>query len=661
MTVNETLVAQFGPEAKNASIISVLENLMQLHSLDVEELYIRWEQFSYQRHEKHTELTMKNLDLFKQFLQQQIEKKAMQASSGVKKTNAVKKAKPVRSLNGSPAFGFNMSNTPTIKKRKLQARSTEVKQEGSATKLEFSTDGDLDDKTHVQSSPFGNTIKAESGTNTPVKLRDSNKLLDSLNPENLDVAAGLDLATEVQDKKVTISAFYDPKKYTFRTMRQKIQDAADVLDDQIETFYEIVANHYKLSSTDFADPTIQSQSEVFAVGRVVPDSAMTEGFPNINAIALETSRNHGIGRRIRLDLSSINEASLFLGQIVAVRGKNATGEYFKVEKLLSMPYPDSPVSTSEEIQEIQSSMDNTPMKVIITSGPYTSDDAIDYEILSNFVDRLNTEIKPHVVVMFGPFLDVTHPLVEQGKIPVFPGLKSQPRTLDEVIQKVLVPILRKINPMIQVVLVPSTRDAFSKHAAFPQDSFDRKAMQLPKNFKCFTNPSTFQLNEVFVGCSNVDIYKDMKEITKGGTTSMRNRFDRVTEHILQQRRYYPVFPGGTRKQIVGKDRNGKNIYEHISGADLDVPYLPLTEFVGGFVPDILVLPSELQHFARVVKNVVVINPGKFVLPKGVNGSFAQLSVTCPDLESGELTMIESDETTYLHNVWKRSRVDILTS
>ncbi|KAL3241033.1 DNA-directed DNA polymerase alpha subunit POL12 [Nakaseomyces bracarensis] len=661
MTASESLVAQFGPEAKNTSIITVLENLMQLHSLDVEELYIRWEQFSYQRHEKQTELTLKNLDAFKQFLQHQIEKKSTQVSSAIKKPNGIKKTKPIRSLNSSPAFGFNIPNTPTLKKRKLQGRSTEVKQESSSSKLEFNSDDRLDEKPIVQSSPFGSTIKNESGANTPLKLRESNKLLDSLNPESIEVADGIDLDSDIQDKRVNISPFYDPKKYRFRTMRQKIQEAADVLDDQIETFYDIFNNHYKLTSTDFADPTVQSQSEVYAVGRIVPDSTLSEGFPNVNAIALETSRNHGIGRRIRLDLSEIKEVSLFLGQIVAIRGKNATGEYFKVEEVLSMPYPDSPVSTSEEIQEIQSNMDNTPMKAVITSGPYTSDETIDFEILSNFIERLNTDIRPHVVVMFGPFLDITHPLIEQGKLPIFPGIKSQPRNLDEIIQKVLVPILKKIDSRIQVVLMPSTRDVFSKHAAYPQDSFDRKNLQLPKNFKCFANPSTFQLNEAFVGCSNVDIYKDMKEITKGGATSMRNRFDRVTEHVLQQRRYYPVFPGGTRKQVIGKDNNGKNIYEHISGADLDVPYLPLTEFVGGFTPDILIIPSELQHFARVVQNVVVINPGKFVLPKGGNGSFAQLTVTCPDLESGDLTKIESDETTYLHNVWKRSRVDILTS
>ncbi|KAH7594632.1 DNA polymerase alpha subunit B N-terminal [Nakaseomyces glabratus] len=661
MTVDGELITQFGPEAREASIASILESLMKLHSLDVEELYIRWEQFSYQRHEKQTDLNLKNLDSFKEFLQQQIEKKALQVSSASRKTGPMKKNKVVRGSTNNSAFGFSIPNTPTIKKRKLQVSSSTKKENGHENSLHFSEGTSVERTQQLGSSPLLNSdANRDVGVITPIKLRESGKILDSLNPENIEIAGGIDPNVETATK-VSIAPYFDAKKYKFRTMRQKIQDAADVLDEQIEAFHELIKGHYKLSTTDFADPTVQSQSEIYAIGRVVPDSALSEGFPNIDAIALETSRNQGIGRRIRLDLEHVSETSLFLGQIVAIKGKNATGEYFKVEEVLSLPYPDSPVSTANEIQEVQLSMDNAPMKAVITAGPYTADDKWDFSILSDFVDRINSDIKPHTIVMFGPFLDITQSCIKEANIPQFPNMKTQPKTLDEVFYKVVVPILKRIDSNIQVVLLPSTRDVLSRHAAYPQDSFDRKMLQLPRNFKCFPNPSTFQLNEVFVGCSNVDIYKDMKEITKGGSTSMRNRFDRVSEHVLQQRRYYPVFPGGLKKSLKFKDKTGKNIYEHISGADLDVPYLPLTEFVGCFAPDIIVIPSELQHFARVVRNVVFINPGRFVLPKGVNGTFVQLTVNCPDIESGDLTRIEDDEPTFLHNVWKRSRVDILTS
>lgn len=208
-----------------------------------------------------------------------------------------------------------------------------------------------------------------------------------------------------------------------------------------------------------------------------------------------------------------------------------------------------------------------------------------------------------------------------------------------------------------MILIPCTRDAISKHASYPQDSFDRKYLQLPKNFKCFSNPSTFQLNEAFFGCSNIDIFKDLVETTKGGLTFSRDRFDRISEHILQQRRYYPLFPGKTREILASKE---KKIYKHIAGADLEIPYLGLTEFVGNVAPDVMIFPSELPCFARVVQNVVIINPGRFIKHKGGRGTFAQLSIAKPDLNDGRLTKVDNDEPVYLHNVWKRARIDLST-
>lgn len=259
--------------------------------------------------------------------------------------------------------------------------------------------------------------------------------------------------------------------------------------------------------------------------------------------------------------------------------------------------------------------------------------------------------------MYGPFLDITHSLISSGNIPPFANLKQQPKSLDEIFIKLISPILKNINPKIQVILIPSTRDVSSKHAAYPQDSMDRKHLNLPKNFKCFTNPSTFQLNEIFFGCSNNDIYKDLKEIIKGGNVFQRNRFDRVSEHILEQRRYYPVFPGGIRSRKI-LDENGKQIFEHIAGADLDVPYLGLTEFIGGIIPDVIIIPSELTHFARVVQNVVMINPGSFLRPNGGRGTYVEMSISAPNMEDGKMTKVDN---LYLHNLWKRSRIEILTT
>ncbi|AJP81955.1 Pol12p [Saccharomyces cerevisiae YJM1573] len=699
------VITHFGPDADKPEIITALENLTKLHALSVEDLYIKWEQFSNQRRQTHTDLTSKNIDEFKQFLQLQMEKRANQISSSSKVNTSTKKPVIKKSLNSSPLFGLSIPKTPTLKKRKLHGpfslsdskqtynvgSEAETNEKGnSSLKLEFTPGmaedavGDSAPLSHAKSSdaktPGSSTFQTPT-TNTPTTSRQNvpaGKILDSLNPENIEISSGNPnvglLSTEEPSyNQVKVEPFYDAKKYKFRTMRQNLQEASDVLDDQIESFTKIIQNHYKLSPNDFADPTIQSQSEIYAVGRIVPDSPTYDKFLNPESLSLETSRMGGVGRRVRLDLSQVNELSFFLGQIVAFKGKNANGDYFTVNSILPLPYPNSPVSTSQELQEFQANLEGSSLKVIVTCGPYFANDNFSLELLQDFIDSINNEVKPHVLIMFGPFIDITHPLIASGKLPNFPQFKTQPKTLDELFLKLFTPILKTISPHIQTVLIPSTKDAISNHAAYPQASLIRKALQLPKkNFKCMANPSSFQINEIYFGCSNVDTFKDLKEVIKGGTTSSRYRLDRVSEHILQQRRYYPIFPGSIRTRIKPKDVSTKKetndmeskeekVYEHISGADLDVSYLGLTEFVGGFSPDIMIIPSELQHFARVVQNVVVINPGRFIRATGNRGSYAQITVQCPDLEDGKLTLVEGEEPVYLHNVWKRARVDLIAS
>ncbi|GAV55923.1 hypothetical protein ZYGR_0AZ00940 [Zygosaccharomyces rouxii] len=650
MDTKSQIVVHFGPAANKPEIISALEHLTKLHALSIDDLYVKWEQFSNQRQFKNADLDSVNLDNFKQYLQLQIEKRAAKAPTAMNHSNIARKPKPVRSVNGSPTlFGLNVSKTPTLKRRKMND-DLELEGKSKSSPLHFST------------TPLsgGNTPGPEFGSTSATPSKDdiqSGKILDSLNSNNLEIATGIELDDE---RSLKISPYYDPEKYHFRTMRQSLIDVADVLDEQIEILSNLVQTHYQLQASDFGDPTIQSQSELYAVGRIVPDSSSSEEHLNEESLALETSRMGGVGRRVRLDLSYVNEVSFFCGQIVALKGKNANDEYFTVSEILSLPYPDSPTSTLEELQEISNSMNGKPSKIVITSGPYIPDNSFSLNHLESFVERINTEIKPHVLVMFGPFIDYTNSMIAKGTIPIFPNLKVQPRTLDEIFNKVMAPILKNINSQIQVIIIPSTRDTLSKHAAYPQDSFDRKSLHLPKNFKCFANPSTFQLNEVFLGCSNVDIFKDMKEVTRGGNIFLRNRFDRISEHILQQRRFYPVFPGGIRKKLLPSNESSERTYQHIAGADLEVAYMGLTEFVDGFAPDIIVIPSELPQFARVVQNVIMINPGRFVKPLGAKGTYAQISITSPDLESGLLTEVKGEFPVYLHNVWKRARVDLVT-
>ncbi|SCW03697.1 LAFE_0G16226g1_1 [Lachancea fermentati] len=666
MTLKNELIVRFGREAEDAEVLAMLEDIMKIYSIGVEDLFIKWEQFAYHQEEKSIELNSAKITEFKEFLLQQIEKKA-NAIGGTATSNppSIKKPRINKPHATSPSlFGFGVPKTPTIKRRKVEG--TPLSQNESVSlKVIHNSPSLLESPSEITNmhssklfqSSIDRTQDSISTPNESKKNLEPGITVETFNPDNVDVSKGLNFENE---EKVQVIPFFEREKYRFRTMRQNLLDAAEVLDEQIELFTQIILDHYKLTPNDIGDPTIQSQSEIIAIGRIVPDSPTANGPLNIESLALETSRNVGIGRRIRLNLEKITEVTLFPGQIAVFRGKNANGEYFMVEETLQIPYLNSPVSTGEEIVKYGNSLDNDSMKIVITKGPYTANNTLDFSNLREFVQRLNNEIKPHAVIMFGPFLDITHPLIESGLIPSFPSLKAQPKTLDDLFLKLITPILREINPKIQTLLIPSTRDTISKHAAYPQDALDRKYLQLPKNFKCFTNPSTFQINEVFFGCSNVDSFKDIREIVKGGNTSSKNRISRIAEHILQQRRYYPLFPGAVKDRKI-QNGKGKDIREHVSGADLEVPFLGLTEFTGDFIPDIIVIPSELIQFAKVVQNVVFVNPGAFIKPMGVRGTFAQLSVKAPSLIGGELTKVEGEEEVFLHNIWKRCRIDIVTS
>lgn len=618
-SVEAEIASRFG-KLEDDTFVDTFKKVMSIFNLSVDDLFLKWE--SYNLANQDLEPTSVNLTRLQASIQAGLAKKLTPAS--------LTKLRP-KNLS-SPSFMNNiLPSTPltnSTKKRKLE--STPLK-----TPKAFET-----------SSPLSKFDTTPSGGAT---AQDSGKIIETLNPQ-IAQSQGLDFGSE--EKAVRLAANFDAKKYQFRTMRQKLLEAADVLDDQIDTFIQLVQELNQFQDDEFGNPAILSQHSIIAVGRIVPDSPLINSDIALNesSLSLETSRVSGIGQRVPLDLKKLTDFSFFPGQIVALKGINPTGELFVVENTIQLPLLGSSISSKEEIEEIREITQGNNVKVIVTAGPYTTNKNLEYDHLESLVERVNTQTKPHLMIMLGPFVDITHPKIMDGTL-VISGVPKQPRTLDDVFRTVVTPILRKINSKIQVILIPSTKDASIKHAAYPQDSFNKKVLQLPKNFKCFPNPSSFQVNDILVGVSHNDIFKDLKDINRG-KYEKENRFDRISRHVIEQRRYYPSFPAGTKTRKI-KTENGEELIEHISGADLDLPYLGLTEF-NDVIPDIMIMPSELRFFSKVVSNVLVINPSSFVRLNS-NGQYCVLDIEAPD--TSKLT--EVNESDYLHDVWNRVRVDIV--
>lgn len=95
--------------------------------------------------------------------------------------------------------------------------------------------------------------------------------------------------------------------------------------------------------------------------------------------------------------------------------------------------------------------------------------------------------------------------------------------------------------------------------------------------------------------------------------------------------------------------------------------MQLADFVN-VTPDVMVLPSAIDAFAKVIESVVVVNPGG-VSKKKTSGTFVEMVVGLREVEgedsgrqnqSGEQSGESMEEAEVLRNdVWKRARVDVL--
>lgn len=641
-TIDTQIVEKFGQKANQPEIIKKCSELIDLFGLTAEELFLKWETFVVTTSiaGKDIPLSLENLEK----LQSYIQKRIVRDNQKTPASNHIKQ--PI--IRGTPDISMSsmvMPSTPlslSHKRRKLG--TPQLRSDGSDSSF-FTA------RSSSSPAPSSDYESTPSGVGGVGNTKQSGSILETLNSEVISESK-LAASEEKEGGKLRLIANFDPAKYKFRTMNQKLLEVADYLDDQVDRAAQIVLKHYKFDQAEFGNPNIQSQAEILAVGRIVPDSPLTEYDADLNSdsLFLETSRSGGIGERVRLDLAALDEYSLFPGQIVCFRGLNPTGTVFKVTKQYNIPYLGAPVMSIDDQKSYRDQLggEDALMKVAVTAGPYTSSKELNFDLLSKFVDRMNNQVKPNTIIMFGPFLDVNHKQIQEGTLE-FPGIEPQPKTLDEVFKFVVAPILRRLT-CSQVILIPSTKDAISDHAAYPQRMLERKRLGLGKAFKCFPNPATFSLNEVLVGCSNNDAFRDLKDVNKGEFLQ-QSRFNRIAEHILEQRRYYPSFPGGIkckRMRLLAPDSSDR----YVSGADLHVSYMGLAEFPDS-LPDVLLLPSELKHFAKVVKNVLVVNPGNFV-KLNHNGSYALISIKAP----AEADLDKVGDDAFLNNIWKRARVDI---
>jgi len=307
---------------------------------------------------------------------------------------------------------------------------------------------------------------------TPFRQRNhAGETIEVLNPRIPKPT--LPLADATWSSRVDFMFNMDIQLFRYRPMYQKLSEASETQDERIDEFAAAIQEHYSLPDEAFGDPSVASPAEIVAVGRIVSDSL--EGKFNASSILLESSRMTGAGARIPLKLQKISSFAFFPGQILAVKGVNSSGGYFQVQEILEPPKLPPASTLVSNLMAYAKRLEAGPVSVFIASGPYTTNDNLDFEALEELCTKC-AEQQPDVVILTGPFIDSAHPLIQTGDFDLEDG--NEDGTIEDLFRQKISRKLQRITNSL-IILIPSVRDAVSKHTAFPQEGLKRKHLDLP--------------------------------------------------------------------------------------------------------------------------------------------------------------------------------------
>ncbi|KAL3154503.1 hypothetical protein ABBQ32_013965 [Trebouxia sp. C0010 RCD-2024] len=351
-------------------------------------------------------------------------------------------------------------------------------------------------------------------------------------------------------------------------MMDRLQDKVNHLEGRIGDFATAFEN---ATGCHPSHPVYAAcQEPVLMVGRICCDS---EGRLNERSVLLEGSIELSNGMRTRLDLSKLDSFKIFPGQVVVVKGSNPAGACIVAHQLYSSIPAPMPESSFDQLKQAAEASGEQGLCIVAAAGPFTSKDDVLFEPLQAVLNHC-AERPPHVLLLLGPFVDAEHPLVQAGTLQdSFDDIFAA-----QVIEKID-SFLDRAGAHSQVVLVPSTRD-IHHHAVFPQPPLpmDSISSRHPQAFTCLPNPAIFCCNEVAVGVVTSDVVKHLsgQEVQRGPPG---DRLPNLAGHLLGQQSFYPMYPPAA----------GALLDSNLAGK----LHLPVS-------PDILLLPSDLNPFAKLV-------------------------------------------------------------
>lgn len=242
----------------------------------------------------------------------------------------------------------------------------------------------------------------------------------------------------------------------------------------------------KLTSDDLHPVGIPSQNVVWVCGRIGCEAGA--GKMNSTSVVLEGGRDSSY-RKVHLDLQIVTSYALFPGQIVLVQGVNSTGRKMVAQRIVEgSPCPGAMSLPSKLLEYHHSSQyqGGRPLQICVAAGPFTTSDNLSYEpLLELFGHALQS--KPDVLILIGPFVDITQPILASGEIMLTnendDATESQHSASYEMvfIEKVVRDGFKRLfnteadygGLPTHIVIVPSLNDAHHEYV-FPQPPFGNR-------------------------------------------------------------------------------------------------------------------------------------------------------------------------------------------
>eukprot|EP00731_Ephydatia_muelleri_P026924 Em0018g1024a len=329
--------------------------------------------------------------------------------------------------------------------------------------------------------------------------------------------------------------------------------------------------------------SMPSEETAVYVGRIMCDG---EGQLNAKSCLLDGPTKRNRGCTVKMDLPDSITCSLFPGQVVAVEGVNMY----------------SGVLIPSNIYEKSNFSEFT---MVMAAGPFTTSDNLEMEPLQQLMRIVVTE-RPDVLILCGPFVDLTHDLVKDGNLDV---------TFEDIFRDKVLSVLTECAKQTKtsIVMLPSLKDAHHQYPVYPQPPF-----QFTKpGFHMASDPSTLAINGLCVGITSTDVlfHLSARTMFRGAPG---DRMATLVGHVLKQQSYYPLQPTFVRENQLN---NTESDADH-TGVNMDLSQQQGLELP--VKPDILFLPSDLKPFAKVVSGCVCINPGRLT-KMAVGGTYCKIA------------------------------------